>query len=116
MVKKVRERRSYSCSGGSGGVEAWVMCCSRSCGGSLCTGVVFTGQSVTVGVCVFTGEGTVAVSSGVVPGGTSFSMGCSNIDTFGLDSGHRFECDLSQRVGLHMGCAWVIGCLGTYLS
>ena len=41
---------------------------------------------------------------------TLFSMGCSNIDTFGLDSGHRFERDLSQRVGLHMGCAWVVGC------
>ena len=93
-----------------------MVCCLRSCGGSLCTGVVFTGQSVTVGVCVFTGEGTVAVSSDDVSGGTLFSMGCSNIDTFGLDSGHRFECDLSQRVGLHMGCAWVIGCLGTYLS
>ena len=59
----------------------------RGCGRSLCTGVVFTGQSVTVGVCIFTGEGTVAVSSDVVPGGTFFSMGCSNIDTFGLDSG-----------------------------
>ena len=78
------------------------------CGGSLCTGVVFTGQSVTVGVCIFTGEGTVAVSSDVGPGGTLFNMACSNIDTFGLDSGHRF--DLRQRMGLHMGCAWVVGC------
>ena len=68
----------------------------RGCGRSLCTGVVFTGQSVTVGVCIFTGEGTVAVSSDVVPGGTFFSMGCSNIDTFGLDSGQvvadRWSC------------------------
>ena len=67
----------------------------RGCGSS-CTGVVFTGQSVTVGVCIFTGEGTVAVSSDVVPGGTFFSMGCSNIDTFGLDSGQvvadRWSC------------------------
>ena len=83
----------------------------RGCGGSLCTGVVFTGQSVTVGVCIFTGEGTVAVSSDVVPGGRFFSMGCSNIGMLTHGGGHRFVFrDLSQRVGLHMGFAWVVGC------
>jgi len=46
---------------------------------SLFTGVIFTVRSVTVGVWLFTFEGTESISSVVVPACTFSSLGCSNI-------------------------------------
>jgi hypothetical protein len=48
-------------------------------GVSVFTYVIFTVQSVTVGVWLFTCEGTVSISSDVVPVGTLGCLGCSNI-------------------------------------
>ena len=77
-------------------------------GVSVFTYGIFTVQSVTVSVWLFTCEGTVSVSSGVVPVGPLVRLGCSNIGMLTHGSGHRFVFrDLGQR-GLHRSCALLV--------
>ena len=83
-------------------------------GGVVCvsvfTCVIFTVQSVTVGRRVFTQEETVAVSSDIVPGGTFFSLVCSNIGTLTHGSGHRFLFrNLGQRGHCTGAVHWTLG-------